>query len=129
MRKFGLLVCCLLLAAGCLVFDRLGPDGEVIEKGVVTQLADGANVAGAVGIPYAGLAGSAIGILGLIGAWFKNNESKRNLNGAVELFEVLKPKVVAMTNREDLKKFIVRVTEGTKFGRALKRTHAALKKI
>ena len=134
-RNLSLAVLCsLVLVVGCQLFDS-GPttraDGTVEpgKRGVITQIAEGATAAGGVGVPFAGLAGTALGIIGGIGAWFSNKKRKHTLKSTVELIERLKPKVAEMTGSEDLKNLIVNVTGNTKYGEALKKAHAALKKV
>lgn len=129
-----LLLLTLVMVAGCQWFSTPAhTDAQGVKhpakQGVVDKAAEAAKAAGAAGVPFAGIAGGVIGIVGAVGAWFKNRENKRNLKGFVGLIEKIKPRVEALTNRKDLKDLIVNATEGTKFGAALKKTHAALKKI
>ena len=121
------LIC--LFVLGCIWFDEVDKETGEKKKGTVTVIAEGASAAGAVGVPFAGIAGGVIGIIGTVGAWFKNRENKRNLKGMVALVEKIKPKIETLVNRKDLKDLIVNATEGTKFGKALKKAHSALKKI
>ncbi len=123
----GMLV--LVFAVGCLWFDAVDKEGKVTEEGVFTKGKKAAEVASATGVPFAGIAGGVLGIIGAVGAWFKNNENKRNLRGMVALIEKVKPEVKGLANDAELEALVIKATDGTKFGRALKRTHAALKKI
>ena len=134
-RNLSLAVLCtLVLVVGCQLFDS-GPttraDGTVEpgKKGVITQVAEGATAAGGVGVPFAGLIGTALGIIGGIGAHVKNKQNRRNLAGMVELVDKIKPQLKDLANDEELEALIMKATAGTKFGEALKRAHSSLKKI
>ncbi len=127
-------LCAVLLMAGCMLFDS-GPttlaDGTVVpgKKGVITQVAEGAMAAGGLGVPFAGLIGTALGLIGGIGAHVKSKQNRRNLAGMVELVDKIKPQLKELANDEELEALIMKATAGTKFGDALKKAHSALKKI
>lgn len=124
-----LLLLTLVLLVSCQWFADKDPVTGETTPGLVDKAADAAKAAGAVGVPFAGIAGGVLGIIGTVGAWFKNRENKRNLRGMVALVEKIKPQVAEMASKKELKDLIVNSTEGTKFGAALKKMHAALKKI
>ena len=134
-RNLSLAVLCsLVLVTGCILFDSgptTLPDGTVVpgEKGVITQIAEGATAAGGAGVPFAGLIGTALGIIGGIGAHVKNKQNKRNLAGMVELVDKIKPQLKELAIDEDLEALIMKSTEGTKFGDALRKMHSSMKKI
>lgn len=134
-RNLSLAVlCAALLLTGCMLWDcpdRTLPDGTKVpgKKGLVTQMSEGATAAGAVGVPFAGLIGAALGLIGGVGAHIKNKQNKRNLAGMVELVDKIKPQLKELANDEELEALIMKATAGTKFGDALKRAHSSLKKI
>ncbi len=127
-------LCAVLLMAGCMLFDS-GPttlaDGTKVpgKKGVITQVAEGATAAGAVGVPFAGLIGTALGLIGGIGAHVKSKQNRRNLAGMVELVDKIKPQLKELANDEELEALIMKATAGTKFGDALRKMHSSMRKI
>ena len=101
-------------------------------KGGIDQAADAAAVAGAAGVPWAGVASGALSIIGIIGTFFTRRDKRLTLESGIDLFAELRPKVASMTDEEDLKLFLVDWAGKNKFAGDVKnlydRLHAAMKK-
>ena len=128
MKRLTPCVVALLLVVSCQWFAEKNPVTGEVTPGVIDQIAEGANAAGTI-VPIVGAVGTLFGIAATIGVWFKDKENKRNLAGAVQLIDKIKPQVADLANDEALEKLIVKATDGTKFGKALKKMHSVLKKI
>ena len=79
-------------------------------------------------VTLAVLAGSVLGVIGMVGGFFSRKANQRNLAGMVELFNALKPEVQKIASDKDLEAFIQQYAPvDSPFGKALKDMHAKLK--
>lgn len=123
----------LLLVVGCTLFDTPGyydEDGIFHEptKGTMTKVAEGAkSVSGA--IPFGVLISGALTVIAGAGAAVQTYRKKKDIKEAVGMLAKLKAEIATITTDKDLEDFLNRPSViGNGFGRALKKTHTALKK-
>lgn len=90
-------------------------------RGAIETASDVATATGAAGMPYAGLVGGGLSIIGTILAFFTGRKDKKlTIQSAVDLFEKLKPKIELMRDDEDLKAFLESNAETGKFAAEIK---------
>ena len=132
MRKYLWVMCiCLLFVAGCIMFDTYDAQGRLVERGAISRAAEGGQALGAAGVPWIGLGGSLLGIIGAVGAYVKNRKVRKNGEATVQLLDELKKEAGNIANDEDVERLIVKYAppDKSEFGKYLAKIHKSLKKI
>ncbi len=122
-KWMGLMLCGVILAGCQLLSQPAQPaqeavrdeSGQVITPakeavpattGVIDQVADGARIAGATGVPYLGLAGWVIGLVGAAGTALTAKKGKDDQSVNVRLLNVVKEKAAGFKSDKDVERLI-----------------------
>ena len=123
-----------LVVTACVLFDQPGYyDADGIyhepERGVVSVAADVATGAGATGIPYVGLIGTILGIVGGIGSWVQKRKKDANSAKYIELLSLLREGVKKVTTDKQFVDLIQSFKkEDPVFGAELQKSYEKAKK-
>ena len=142
------LIVALCIGASCQFFGtgaHIDTEGKKVSKkeGTADKITKGLEAADKAGLPFAGIAAMAWGVVATAGAWANRRakikaerqtadleaEKEGIIDSTVSLIEAIKPQVKDMAGSKELKELIVKKTAGTWYGDLLRDGHARLKKI
>jgi len=134
MKWIGVALCGLVLA-GCQMFSQPGgvdENGNTIAPttGLFDQATTAAATAGGLGVPYAGLAGWVLGIIGAAGTAITAKRRAGDAAVTVRLVDAMKNQAAEFKSGDDVKKLLGKISEANPaWGSALKRAWRVSRRV